>query len=78
MEPEKGMTEAENQEELLKPASESELLFIKGKTERILRKHGKATPKNKEGGKTSYSDIYRGILTEVYEKENQIQEEFQA
>lgn len=62
MEPEKGMTEAENQEELLKPASESELLFIKGKTERILRKHGKATPKNKEGGKTSYSDIYRGIF----------------
>lgn len=63
LEPEKGMTESQNQKQLLKPVTESELLFVKGKVERILRKHGKATPKRREeGGKISYSDIRRGIF----------------
>lgn len=63
LEPETGMTESENQKELLKPVAESRLLFIKGKVERILRGHGKATPKSrKDGDKIIYSDIHRGIF----------------
>ena len=63
MEPEEGMTASENQAKLQKPMTKSELLFVKGKVERILRKHGKATPKRKNtDGKISYSDIRRGIF----------------
>ena len=63
LEPEKGMTESENQETLLKPMTQSELLFVKGKVERILRKHGKATPRSKDAdGRISCSDIRLSLI----------------
>lgn len=57
------MTEEENGEILLKPFTEGNLLFVKGKVEAILRKNGKLTPKSViRSGHNDYSSIYAGVF----------------
>ena len=57
-----GMTEEENAEKLLKVFEEKDFNYIKGKIEKILRRHGKATPRIVVDGKNAYSDIKDGIF----------------
>lgn len=57
------MTEEENKEALTMPFSESDLLFVKGKTENALRRNGKATPRGRRsGGGYGYSSIDEGVF----------------
>lgn len=61
--PDKTMTDEENQEALAKPFSAESVLFVKAKTETALRRNGRATPRKKllEGG-SIYSDMDTGIF----------------
>ena len=59
---ETGMTEEENADKLEKTFEIDDFYYLKGKAERVLRRHGKATPRTPGAAGNAYSSIYTGVF----------------
>ncbi len=56
------MTEEENADKLAKIFDVDDFCYLKGKAERVLRRHAKITPRTPGAGGAAYSSIYTGVL----------------
>ena len=54
---ETGMTEEENADKLAKIFDVDDFCYLKGKAERVLRRHAKITPRTPGAGENAYSSI---------------------
>ena len=59
---ETGMTEEENADKLAKNFETGDFYYLKGKAERVLRRHGKATPRTPGAAGNAYSSIYTAVF----------------
>ena len=59
---ETGMTEEENADKLVKTFDVDDFCYLKGKAERVLRRHAKTTPRIPGAGGNAYSSIYTGVF----------------
>ena len=59
---ETGMTEEENADKLAKIFDVDDFCYLKGKAERVLRRHAKITPRTPGAGGNAYSSIYIGVF----------------
>lgn len=59
---ETGMTEEENADKLAKIFDVDDFCYLKGKAERVLRRHAKITPRTPGAGENAYSSIYTGVF----------------
>ena len=59
---ETGMTEEENADKLVKTFDVDDFCYLKGKAERVLRRHAKITPRTPGAGENAYSSIYTGVF----------------
>ena len=59
---ETGMTEEENADRLVKTFDVDDFCYLKGKAERVLRRHAKTTPRIPGAGGNAYSSIYTGVF----------------
>ncbi|MFR4580357.1 MAG: hypothetical protein ACLT76_12720 [Clostridium fessum] len=59
---ETGMTEEENADKLVKTFDVDDFCYLKGKAERVLRRHMKTTPRIPGAGGNAYSSIYTGVF----------------
>ena len=59
---ETGMTEEENADKLAKIFDVDDFCYLKGKAERVLRRHAKITPRTPGAGGNAYSSIYTGVF----------------
>ena len=62
MQAETGMTEEENADRLVKTFDVDDFCYLKGKAERVLRRHAKTTPRIPGAGGNAYSSIYTGVF----------------
>ena len=56
------MTEEENADKLVKTFDVDDFCYLKGKAERVLRRHAKTTPRIPGAGGNAYSSIYTGVF----------------